>query len=66
MRIIIGNPPYSIGQKSANDNAQNQNYPKLDKRIADTYAKQSIAGAIKAGNKDYEKMNNDSIKEWSK
>lgn len=39
LRVIIGNPPYSVGQKSANDNAQNQTYPKLDKRIADTYAK---------------------------
>jgi predicted helicase len=39
LRIIIGNPPYSVGQKSANDNAQNQTYPKLDQRIADTYAK---------------------------
>ena len=39
LRVIIGNPPYSVGQKSANDNAQNQDYPKLDKRIADTYAK---------------------------
>jgi predicted helicase len=39
LRIIIGNPPYSIGQKSANDNAQNQTYPKLNQRIADTYAK---------------------------
>jgi predicted helicase len=38
LRIIIGNPPYSIGQKSANDNAQNQTYPKLDNRIAGTYA----------------------------
>jgi predicted helicase len=41
LRIIFGNPPYSIGQKSANDNAQNQSYPKLDQRIADTYAKQT-------------------------
>lgn len=39
LRVIIGNPPYSVGQKSANDNAQNQKYAKLDKRIADTYAK---------------------------
>lgn len=38
LRVILGNPPYSVGQKSANDNAQNQSYPKLDKRIADTYA----------------------------
>jgi predicted helicase len=48
LRIIFGNPPYSIGQKSANDNAQNQSYPKLDQRIADTYAKQSSAGLSKS------------------
>lgn len=39
LRIIFGNPPYSIGQRSANDNAQNQAYPKLDGEIAKTYAK---------------------------
>lgn len=38
LRVIIGNPPYSIGQKSANDNAQNQSYSKLDQRIAKSYA----------------------------
>lgn len=38
IRIIMGNPPYSVGQKSANDNAQNQKYPKLEARIAETYA----------------------------
>lgn len=43
LRIIIGNPPYSAGQTSANDNAQNQVYPKLDTRIAMTYAAQSKA-----------------------
>ncbi len=48
LRVIIGNPPYSIGQKSANDNAQNQSYSKLDKRIADTYAKLSDAGLNKS------------------
>ncbi len=41
IQIIIGNPPYSVGQKSANDNAQNQKYPHLDSRIADTYAQAS-------------------------
>ena len=39
----MGNPPYSVGQKSANDNAQNQSYEKLEGRIADTYAKESEA-----------------------
>ncbi|MDE6410631.1 MAG: DEAD/DEAH box helicase family protein [Muribaculaceae bacterium] len=43
IRVIIGNPPYSVGQKSANDNAQNMNYPLLDKRIYDTYAHLSSA-----------------------
>lgn len=48
LRVIIGNPPYSIGQKSANDNAQNQSYPRLDGRIASTYAKESSAGLNKS------------------
>ena len=39
VRVIIGNPPYSVGQKNANDNAQNQKYPRLDGRIERTYAK---------------------------
>lgn len=43
LRVIIGNPPYSVGQKSANDNAQNQKYDKLDKRIAETYVEASTA-----------------------
>ncbi|EIQ00676.1 putative helicase [Opitutaceae bacterium TAV1] len=43
LRVIIGNPPYSVGQKSANDNARNQTYSKLEKRIADTYAAVSDA-----------------------
>jgi len=48
LRVIIGNPPYSIGQKSANDNAQNQKYEKLDGDIAKTYAKLSSAGLNKS------------------
>lgn len=43
LRIIIGNPPYSRGQEDANDNAQNQIYPKLDNKISSTYAKFSKA-----------------------
>jgi predicted helicase len=43
LRIIMGNPPYSVGQKSANDNAQNQSYDKLDARISKTYAKETNA-----------------------
>ena len=46
--VIIGNPPYSVGQRSANDNAQNQKYKKLDSRIENTYAKESNAGLNKS------------------
>ncbi len=46
IRVIIGNPPYSAGQKSANDNNQNGAYPKLDARIAETYAKGCKASTI--------------------
>lgn len=38
IRVIFGNPPYSVGQTSANDNNQNVAYPTLDARIRDTYA----------------------------
>jgi predicted helicase len=48
LRIIIGNPPYSIGQKNANDNAQNQSYKKLDNDISRTYAHLSTAGLSKS------------------
>lgn len=44
---IIGNPPYSIGQSSQNDNNQNISYPKLDKRLADTYVAKSNAGSTR-------------------
>lgn len=43
IQVIIGNPPYSVGQKSANDDAKNQSYPRLEQRIASTYAAQSSA-----------------------
>lgn len=47
IRVIIGNPPYSIGQESANDDNQNVSYPKLDESIAETYAKNSKAALSK-------------------
>ncbi len=36
---IIGNPPYSAGQKSDNDNSANVSYPKLEQAISKSYAK---------------------------
>ena len=41
IRVVIANPPYSVGQKSANDNNQNVSYPNLEKRIDETYAQGS-------------------------
>ncbi|MBT5632624.1 MAG: hypothetical protein HOJ13_07825 [Nitrospina sp.] len=41
--VIIANPPYSAGQKSANQNAANISYANLDKRIEQTYAASSTA-----------------------
>lgn len=38
IRVIVGNPPYSVGQDSANDDNQNEHYARLDNRIASTYA----------------------------
>ena len=44
--VVVMNPPYSSGQNSANDNNQNLAYPRLDERIAATYADRS-SGANK-------------------
>ena len=41
--VIVGNPPYSSGQDSANDDNQNENYQSLDEAIRSTYAERSTA-----------------------
>ncbi|WP_455480987.1 DEAD/DEAH box helicase [Bartonella sp. B12(2025)] len=46
IRVIVGNPPYSTGQKNENDNAKNISYAKLDHRIRETYATQSKASNV--------------------
>jgi predicted helicase len=43
IRVIMGNPPYSALQDSANDNNQNIAYPELDNKIRETYAARSLA-----------------------
>lgn len=48
IRVIMGNPPYSIGQKSENDNSANVEYNGLDQSIRDTYGKHSKAVQQKA------------------
>ncbi|HCQ9557198.1 TPA: DEAD/DEAH box helicase [Acinetobacter baumannii] len=47
IQVIIGNPPYSAGQKSVNDDNQNFSYPNLDARISSTYANKSKATSTK-------------------
>ena len=41
--VIIGNPPYNVGQKSENDNNKNRKYKVVDGAIRDTYSKDSKA-----------------------
>ncbi|MFP6146398.1 type ISP restriction/modification enzyme [Helicobacter pylori] len=43
IRVIIGNPPYSSGAKSENDNNQNLSHKKLEKWVSETYGKNSTA-----------------------
>ncbi|GAA1760406.1 DEAD/DEAH box helicase [Nostocoides vanveenii] len=43
IQVIVGNPPYSSGQDSANDNNANDSYPTLDSAIRDTYGARSTA-----------------------
>ncbi len=46
--VIIGNPPYNANQQNENDNNKNRAYPAIDKRIKETYVKESTAQKTKA------------------
>ncbi|WP_144755585.1 DEAD/DEAH box helicase [Bartonella saheliensis] len=48
IKVIFGNPPYSVGQKNENNNAKNTPYPLLDDRIRETYAAQSKVTNIRS------------------
>ncbi|GAA7115827.1 hypothetical protein ID0221_08580 [Helicobacter pylori] len=52
IRVIIGNPPYSSGAKSENDNNQNLTHPKLEKRVYEKYGKNSTAKNVGATTRD--------------
>ncbi len=43
INVIIGNPPYNVGQVNENDNNKNRKYDVIDKRIRETYVKNSNA-----------------------
>ncbi|NMX80960.1 DEAD/DEAH box helicase [Pseudomonas sp. WS 5503] len=48
IRVIVGNPPYSVGQGDANDGNKNVSYTVLDKNIESTYAVRSSARLTKS------------------
>ncbi len=52
IRVIIGNPPYSSGAKSQNDNNQNLSHPKLEKLVYEKYGKNSTAKNVGATTRD--------------
>ncbi len=52
IRVIIGNPPYSAGAKSENDNNQNLSHPKLEKRVYKKYGENSTSGNVGATTRD--------------
>ncbi|MDO8586235.1 MAG: type ISP restriction/modification enzyme [Armatimonadota bacterium] len=41
--VIIGNPPYNMGQRNENDNNKNRSYPVIDQRVRETYVQDSTA-----------------------
>ena len=43
MFVVIGNPPYNVGQVNENDNNKNRKYETMAARVAETYAKDSTA-----------------------
>lgn len=48
IRVIVGNPPYSVGQTSGNDDNANVKYPTLDARIRDTFAARANATLLRS------------------
>ncbi|GAA7248641.1 hypothetical protein BD0082_09000 [Helicobacter pylori] len=52
IRVIIGNPPYSSGAKSENDNNQNLSHPKLEKWVYEKYGKNSTSRSVGATTRD--------------
>ncbi len=45
--VIIGNPPYNANQQNENENNKNRQYKDIDKRIKETFIKESTAQKTK-------------------
>ena len=43
IQVVVGNPPWSAGQRSAADDNPNVDYPELERRVSETYAARSTA-----------------------
>ncbi len=43
MFVVIGNPPYNVGQVNENDNNKNRKYETMDQRVRETYSQDSKA-----------------------
>ena len=52
IQVIVGNPPWSAGQKSAGDDNPNVGYPAIEQRVRDTYSKRhrTVTGKAPGGN----------------
>jgi predicted helicase len=54
--VVIGNPPYNVGQKNENDNNKNRRYPVIDAHVYETYVKGSKATNTRALSDAYVKF----------
>jgi predicted helicase len=55
IRVVIGNPPYNAWQLNENDNNKNRKYKVMDRRVAETYAKDSKATLVNSLSDPYVK-----------
>src|SRR5439155_10568973 len=54
--VILGNPPYNVGQINENDQNKNRKYSFVDKRVKETFGKASGATSVSKLNDPYVKF----------
>ncbi|HSI32377.1 MAG TPA: N-6 DNA methylase, partial [Tepidisphaeraceae bacterium] len=54
--VVVGNPPYNVGQMVYNDRNQNRSYDGVDERVRNTYGKDSQATSVSKLNDPYVKF----------